>query len=96
MVGAPDSGSTGAEPPMGSGVAIGIWTALSAAAGSGTGAVAGVVASPIGAIESLGDAGGVGMAELGMTESCGGPPKLSPSSRKFSELRGTTRLVPSG
>ena len=81
---------------MGSGVAIGIWTALSAAAGSGTGAVAGVVASPIGAIESLGDAGGVGMAELGMTERCGGPPKLSPSSRKFSELRGTIRLVPSG
>ena len=75
---------------------MGIWTALSAADGSGTGAVAGVVASPIGAIESLGDAGMVGMAEFGITESCGGPPKFSPSSRKFSELRGTIRLVPSG
>ena len=50
---------------MGSGVAIGIWTALSAAAGSGTGAVAGVVASPIGAIESFGDAWGVGDGGVG-------------------------------
>jgi hypothetical protein len=36
---------------MGSGFAIGIWIVLSAADGSVTGAVAGVVASPIGAIE---------------------------------------------
>jgi hypothetical protein len=36
---------------MGSGFAIGIWIVLSAADGSGTGAVAGVEASPIGAME---------------------------------------------
>jgi hypothetical protein len=40
-----------ADPPMGSGFAIGIWIVLSAADGSGTGAVAVVVASPIGAME---------------------------------------------
>jgi hypothetical protein len=38
---------------MGSGFAIGIWIVLSAADGSGIGAVAGVVASPIGAIETF-------------------------------------------
>ena len=96
VVGAPESGSTGAEPPMGSGFAIGIWIVLSAADGSGTGAVAGVVASPIGAMErflleeEFWD--GVGSRN----ERVGGPPKSFPSSREFKELSGTTRFVPLG
>ena len=101
-VGTPESGSTGAEPvgaepPIGSiGLAIGICTALSADEGIATGTVAGEDVSPIGAIEiflygveSLAGAGG-------SRESVGGPPKLFPSSRKFRELSGTTRFVPSG
>jgi hypothetical protein len=40
-----------ADPPMGSEFAIGIWIVLSAEDGSGTGTAAGVVASPIGAME---------------------------------------------
>ena len=98
----PESGSTGAdpsgeEPPIGSiGLAIGIFTAASAEDGMETGTEAGVDASPIGAIEIfLFEVESVEVAG-GSKERVGGPPKLFPSSRKFSELRGTTRLVPSG
>ena len=101
VVGAPESGSTGAEPPMadppmGSGLAIGIWIVLSAADGTGTGAVAGVVASPIGAMERflLEEEFWVGVGSR--NERMGGPPKSFPSSREFKELSGTTRFVPLG
>jgi hypothetical protein len=81
---------------MGSGFAIGIWIAVSADVGIGTGTVAGEDASPIGAIEiflyGVESVAGAG----GRRESVGGPPKLFPSSRKFKELRGTIRFVPSG
>ena len=85
-----------ADPPMGSGFPIGIWIVLSAEDGSGTGAVAGVVASPIGAMERLlfGDEFWVG--DGSRNDRVGGPPKSFPSSREFKELRGTTRLVPFG
>jgi hypothetical protein len=81
---------------MGSGFAIGIWIVLSAADGSGTGAVAGVVASPIGAMERLlfEEEFCVGIGSR--SERVGGPPKSFPSSKEFNELRGTTRFVPLG
>ena len=98
----PESGSMGAdpaeaEPPMGStGFAIGICTAVSAEEGIETGADAGEDASPIGAIEIfLYGVESVAVAG-GSMERVGAPPKLFPSSRKFSELRGTIRFVPSG
>jgi hypothetical protein len=79
---------------MGSGFATGIWIVLSAADGSGTGAVAGVVASPIGAMERF-----LFEEEFGLgsrNERVGGPPKSFPSSQEFKELSVTTRLVPFG
>ena len=101
VVGAPESGSTGAEPPiadppMGSGFAIGIWIVLSAADGCGTGAVAGVVASPIGAMERLLFGEEFWVGDGSKNERVGGPPKSFPSSREFKELSGTTRFVPFG
>jgi len=69
---------------------------VSAEEGIETGAVAGEDASPIGAIEIF-LYGVVAVAGVdGSRERVGGPPKLFPSSRKFKELRGTTRFVPSG
>ena len=70
--------------------------AVSAEEGIGPGTVAGEDASPIGAIEIF-LYGVESVDEEGeRIESVGGPPKLFPSSRKFRELSGTTRFVPSG
>ena len=75
---------------------MGICIVVSAEVGIGRGMVAGEDASPIGAIEiflyGVESVAGAG----GSKERVGGPPKLFPSSRKFSELRGTIRFVPSG
>jgi len=77
---------------MGSGFAIGIWIVLSAADGSGTGAVA----SPIGAMERLLFGEEFWVGDGSKNERVGGPPKSFPSSREFKELSGTTRFVPLG
>ncbi len=81
---------------MGSGFAIGIWIVLSFADGSGAGAVAGVVASPIGAMERFLFWEEFWVGDGSRNERVGGPPKSFPSSREFKELSGTTRLVPLG
>jgi hypothetical protein len=69
---------------------------VSAEDGIETGTVAGEDASPIGAIEIFLYGVESVAGEGGRRESVGGPPKLFPSSRKFRELRGTIRFVPSG
>jgi hypothetical protein len=81
---------------MGSGFAIGIWIVLSTPDGSVTGAVAGVVASPIGAMERLLFGEEFWVGDGSRKDRVGGPPKSFPSSREFKELSGTTRLVPLG
>ena len=85
-----------ADPPMGSEFAIGICIVLSAEDGSGTGAVAGVVASPIGAMERFLFEEEFWVGVGSRNERAGGPPKSFPSSQEFNELRGTTRFVPFG
>jgi hypothetical protein len=96
-VGAPESGSTGAEPLIGSvGLAIGIWIAVSADGEIAIGAVDGDEASPIGAMERLLFGEEFWVGDGSRIERVGGPPKSFPSSREFKELSGTTRLVPLG
>jgi hypothetical protein len=65
---------------MGSGFAIGIWIVLLAADGSGTEAVAGVVASPIGASGTFLNEPAVSGVVVSGKERVGGPPKSFPSS----------------
>ena len=92
---APDRGSTGAaSPPIGSPAAVEIEETM---VESGAAREVGAPTVPIGATESLsGERDFSGSAGFEYTESWGGPPKASPSSRKFKAEIGTIFFVPSG
>jgi len=99
-VAAPDRGSTGtASPPIGSPDEVGVEETVDEPGEGGTdaGSEVGVSMVPIGATESLsGERDFSGSVGLEYTESWGGPPKASPSSRKFRAEIGTIFFVPSG
>jgi len=99
-VAAPDKGSTGAPPPpIGSPAEVDVEETVVESGAGGTGAASEVGAPtvPIGATESLsGERDFSPPAGLEYTESWGGPPKASPSSRKFKAEIGTIFFVPSG
>jgi len=99
-VAAPDKGSMGALPPaIGSPAEVDVDETEVESGDGGTGAASevGVPTVPIGATESLsGERDFSGSAGFEYTESWGGPPKASPSSRKFKAEIGTIFFVPSG